>query len=223
MKKLSKLLAFFICCVTATTMTSCLGTDDNGGIDPETYKLWLDQMSGNYYGGSTWKTENKAYFYNDTITDENNKNKIDSIVGITASYYKGDTTLTVSGIPGRLLAKEIKGNDALKEALENAYMQTLKAKFNFYNITGQWAYYLAFPYDITYPSLTYNGETHKVSFKFYSPSVGIYQYESTTEMHLIDFYLMGVYIDDELAYPICENTNDEEQMKKALIEVFVTR
>lgn len=224
MKKLSKLFAFMICCTMAVSLTSCLGTDDDGGIDPETYQLWLSQMSGNYYGGNTWQTNNRIYFINDTITDKNNENKIDSITGITASYYKGDSTLVVNGVPGRLLAKEITDNDALKKALEEAYSQNLKAKFVIYNIlNSSLAYYLAYPYEITYPSLQYNGETHKVTFKFYPSSLGGYMYTKSSEMHQVDFYLMSIYIDDKLAYTICSDTNNEDQMRKALIEVIVAR
>lgn len=223
MKKLSRLFAILLCCAMAVSLTSCLGTDDDGGIDPETYNAMMTQMSGNYYGGSTWQTRNRIYFYNDTITDENNKNKIDSITGITAGYYKGDSTLVISGIPGRLLAKEIKENDALKKAIEESSMQTLKAKFIISNITGNLAYYLVYPYDITYQSLQYDGETHDVKFKFYAPSLGGYQYDQTSETHIMDFYLMGVYVDDKLTYTICDDTNDEEQMKNALFEVIVTR
>lgn len=224
MKNLSRLFAILICCTMAVSLTSCLGSDEDTGIDPETYKAWLSQMSGNYYGGTTWQTKNRAYFINDTITDKNNKNKLDSITGITAGFYKGDSTLVVNGIPGRILAKEIKDNDALKKALEGAYSQTLKAKFNIYNIiSSSIAYYLAYPYDITYPALQYNGETHKVTFKLYSPSLGAYQHTSVAELHVIDFYVQGVYIDDKLTYTIFSDTNNEEQMRKALIEVVVGR
>lgn len=213
-----------ICCTMAVSLTSCLGTDEEEGIDPETYQLWLSQMSGNYYGGNTWQTANKIYFVNDTITDKNNENKIDSIMGITAGCYKGDSTIVINGIPGKLLAKEIKDNDALKKAIEGAYAQTLKAKFVLYNVlNSSLVYYLAYPYDITYPSLQYNGETHKVTFKFYGPSVGGYQYTKSAELNVIDFYLLGIYIDDKLAYTVCNNVNDEEQMKKALIEVIFAR
>lgn len=132
--------------------------------------------------------KNRVYFINDTITDKNNKNKLDSITGITASYYKGDSTIVVNGISGRVLAKEIKDNDALKKALEEAYSPTLKAKFVIYNIlNSNIAYYLAYPYDITYPELKYNGETHKVSFKLYSPAIGAYQYTANAELNVIDF------------------------------------
>ncbi len=223
MKKLSRLFALLMCCTMAVSLTSCLGTDDDGGIDPETYKTWLQQMSGNYYGGSTWQTQNKIYFFNDTITDKNNKNKVDSITGITASFYKGDSTLVINGIPGRILAKEIKENDALKQAIENANMQSLKAKFILSNVSGNVAYYLTYPYDITYPALQYNGETHKVTLKFYGPSFGGYQYSQASELHMIDLYLMGVYVDDKLTYTICDSPNNEEQMKKAILQAIVTR
>ncbi len=224
MKNLSRLFAILICCTMAVSLTSCLGTDDDSGIDAETYQKWLSQMSGTYYGGTSYQTKNRVYFINDTITDKNNKNKLDSITGITASYYKGDSTIVVNGISGRVLAKEIKDNDALKKALEEAYSPTLKAKFVIYNIlNSNIAYYLAYPYDITYPELKYNGETHKVSFKLYSPAIGAYQYTANAELNVIDFYVLGIYVDDKLAYTICDNTNNEDQMKKAFLEVVVGR
>lgn len=224
MKNLSRLFAILICCTMAVSLTSCLGTDDNSGIDAETYQKWLSQMSGTYYGGTSYQTKNRVYFINDTITDKNNKNKLDSITGITASYYKGDTTIVINGISGRVLAKEIKDNDALKKAIEEAYAPTLKAKFNIYNNFGESiAYYLVYPSAITYPELKYNGETHKVAFMLYSPSLGTYQYTANAELNVIDFYVMGIYIDDKLAYTICDNTNNVEQMRKAFLEVVVGR
>ena len=85
MKKISKsLIIFIMCCIGATSLTSCINGDDNGGIDPETYQQYLTSMSGIYYGSSTeWQYENKLRFYNDTITTTSSDYmaKVDSITG----------------------------------------------------------------------------------------------------------------------------------------------
>lgn len=108
MKNLSRLFALLMCCTMAVSLTSCLGTDDDGGIDPETYKTWLQQMSGNYYGGSTWQTQNKIYFFNDTITDKNNENKVDSITGITASSTKATLLWLSTASPEEYLLRRLR-------------------------------------------------------------------------------------------------------------------
>ncbi len=40
---------------------------------------------------------------------------------------------------------------------------------------------------------------------------------------MIDLYLMGVYVDDKLTYTICDSPNNEEQMRKAILQAIVTR
>ena len=224
MKKLSKLFAFMLCCTATVSLTSCLGNDSDGGISPEEYQTWLTNISGFYSGGSTWQTQNKIYFYNDTITDENNKEKTDSITGISATFFKGDSTVVIQGVPGRVLTTEIKGHDDLKAALEDEIGQSMKAKFMFFSINSPQASYYVAPFDITYPELEYpNGEKHDVTFKFYSPSLGIFQSLNTRQANILEFYLMGVYVDDKLTYTIYDGTDNHEKMKKALLQVYVTR
>ena len=80
MKRFNKLFIILLCCVGAMSITSCINSDDDGGIDPETYRTYLTQMAGPYNGfSSDWRYQNKIYFYNDTITDKNNPYKTDSV------------------------------------------------------------------------------------------------------------------------------------------------
>lgn len=215
-----------ICCTATVSLTSCLGNDNDSGISPEEYKTWLSNISGFYMGGSTWQKQNKIYFYNDTITDKNNPTKTDSITGISATFFKGDSTVVVQGITNRVLAKEIKDNDDLKKALEDGFpqTQTMKAKFVFHYISSPQANYFVFPYDVTYPTLKFpNGETHEVTFKFHSPSLGVFQSLSTEQANLLQFYLKGVYVDGKLVQTIYDNSDDEEKLKRALLQVYVSR
>ena len=108
MKRFNKLFVILLCCFGTLSATSCLNNDDNGGIDPELYETYLSNISGTYYGdNSNWKYQNKIYFYNDTIKANSLSEKLDSIVGITVSFSKYDSTFAVTNVPGRLLAKEI--------------------------------------------------------------------------------------------------------------------
>lgn len=220
MKRFSKLFCIMLCAVTAASLASCLGSDDDGGIDPETYKAWLTSISGNYYGNDgSWTTENKIYFYNDTITGES---KTDSITGVDVSFY-GDSTVVVSNVPGRLLAKAIKDNDALKTAIENTYSQTLKAKFIFYNIQNPYASYFVYPAEVTYPSLAYNGGTHKVTVKFYYPSGGAFLIDGSSRKVSLSFCVEGIYLDDSVVPSIYDELSTDEKQGRALFQVYATR
>lgn len=220
MKRFSKLFCIMLFAITAASLASCLGSDDDGGIDPATYKAWLTSISGNYYGNDgSWTTENKIYFYNDTITGDN---KTDSITGVDVSFY-GDSTVVVNNVPGRLLAKAIKNNDALKEAIENTYSQTLKAKFIFYDIQNPYASYFVYPAEVTYRSLAYNGENHDVTVKFYSPSAGAFLIDSGTRKVSLSFCVEGVYVDGSAVPSIYDDLSSNEKQGRALFQVYATR
>lgn len=63
MKRFNKLFIILLCCVGAMSITSCINSDDDGGIDPETYRTYLTQMAGPYNGfSSDWRYQNKIYF-----------------------------------------------------------------------------------------------------------------------------------------------------------------
>ena len=120
MKRFNKLFFILMCCVSTMSLTSCLNDDDNG-IDPETYAKYLQQMSGTYYGSETY--QNRIYFYNDTITGSNNSNKIDSISSnVVISISARDSSFLISGVPSRVLAKEIEDlSDDDKEFILKVY------------------------------------------------------------------------------------------------------
>lgn len=224
MKRLSRLFTIILCCTAAVSLTSCLGDDNDGGISTEEYSQWLTNISGFYMGGSTWQKQNKVYFYNDTITDKNNPSKTDSITGITATFFKGDTTVVVQGMPGRVLAKELTGHDDIKQALEYDSRQAMKAKFDFFSISYPQINFYIYPFDVTYSSLRYpNGDTHDVTFKFGAPSLGAYQSLSNLQASVLDFYLIEVFVDGQRIQTVYDGTNDKDKIKKALIRVYVTK
>lgn len=220
MKRNLRLFGIMLLAITTASLTSCLSSDDEGGIDAETYKIWLTNISGHYYGdNSSWKTENKIYFYNDTISGEN---KADSINGIDVSFYK-DSTMVIDNVPGRVLAKNIKDNDELKKAIEDASAQTLKAKFIFYNISNDIASYLVYPYEVTYPALNYKGDTHKVTIKFYGPTGGAYGYVKGKSTVAFNFCIEGVYLDNNVVPSIYDDTSLNIRQQKSILDIRATR
>lgn len=227
MKKLRRLFTAAILLAAATiSMTSCLGSNDDTSLSPEQEEQLRTLINGAYYGDMSGNYQNKVYFYNDTITNEKNKTKTDSITDITGQYYKGDSILVIDGFPGRLLAKEIKDNDALKKAVEDAPNQRIKAKFVFFNFSSPYAYYNVYPYDVEYSELTYNGETHKVRFTFYGTYNGVF-YNGSKAINNFEFYLHEIYVDDKLAYTVWDGyqqTTDQASKKtKAAYSVLLFR
>lgn len=222
MKKLNKLFIILLCCFGAMSATSCLNNDDNGGIDPELYQTYLTNISGTYYGdNSDWRYQNKIYFYNDTITGSTLSEKIDSIVGITISFSKYDSTFAITNVPGRVLAKEIPDEyKEMREAIDAAPMQTIKGKFIFYNISS-YAYYMIYPETVTYEDLNYGGETHDVSIVFWSPvASGVYGYMDKKQVVNLSVYLASVYVDDKKVIDIYNGVDaGKEQAMSQLLFV----
>lgn len=226
MKKLSNLFIIFACFISAMSLTSCLGDDDDNGIDPETYRRYLTSMSGIYYGSSSGIYQNKIYFYNDTISKEN---KTDSIMDIRGAINSADSTFTITGVPGRVFAKEL-GDDHkdLKEALENAPNQSITGKIILTSIQ-QYVYFMVYPVSVTYPSLTYGGNTHKVTVRFWNPSLnlGLYGYVDKNSREALQFniYVADIVIDDNTnnAIEICHNASSEDALLGAQLLISVTR
>lgn len=227
MKRLQRLFMLILCCAATVSFTSCLSDDNDSGIDDTTYQSWLTSISGSYAGSSSnWQLQNKIYFYNDEITDATNTTKTDSICDVYVRYYKNDSIVTVEEVPGYVFAKEITGNDALKKALQNTeVMQTLKAKFVFYNISSPYAYYAVYPYSIEYPNLAYeNGETHKVTVNFVSGAYsGIYYSSSVNSMNQFSLYVANIYVDGKLDQTIYDGSSDDEKATRACLTVFCSR
>ena len=158
---MTKFLMLLFCGITVFSMTSCLNdSDDDGyvGIDSTTYANFLASASGNYNVGT------KLYFYNDTITAENNKSMTDSIMGLRAVIAK-DSSLVLYDVPGRVLAKEIKNNEPLKMAIEEAEPVDIVSKILFYNITQGYVYYYVYSSSVIYNNLEFNGGKHKVELQ----------------------------------------------------------
>lgn len=221
MKKLNKLSVLLLCCLGMFSMSSCLNSDDDGGIDPQLYETYLTNISGLYYGtGTDWRHQNKIYFYNDTITADTPSEKVDSVGGITVAFMKNDSSFVVDNVPGRVLAKEITDDKYkdLKAAIENGPTQTLRGKFYFTNIS-QYAYFLVYPSTVEYKDLAYGGETHDVVIDFWTPvATGIYGYVGGKQVVNLTLYLAALYIDGKKAFDIYNGTDvGVEQMKAQLL------
>lgn len=214
MKRFSKLFIILLCCVGAMSLTSCLNSDDDGGIDPETYETYLTLMSGSYNGYSTdYRYQNKIYFYNDSITDKNNINKIDSIEGIYGRVDRADSTFTIYNVPGRVLAKEIPdGYKELKDAVENAPEQTVKGKILLVDINSSLVYFYAYPMSVVYDELTYGGNTHNdVTIAFWGPTMGVFGSNINTHRVLqLNLCPAAVYEGDSNITDISDSNNAEE-------------
>ena len=209
MKKMTKFLMLLLCGVTMFSTTSCLNDDDNDnvGIDPVTYKQFLATASGNYNIGT------KLYFYNDTITAKDNPSMTDSIMGLNA-VIQTDSTLVLHDVPGRVLAKEIKNNDALKMAIEDAEPVDIESKILFYNISQGYGYYYVYSSSVIYNALEFNGGKHKVELQFYVPSGGLYYNKQTT----FTYCLANVKVDDKNTYQIYNGSNDAIAQRRAVIQ-----
>lgn len=173
MKRFNKLFIILLCCVGAMSVTSCLDSDDGYSLDPELVRQYYTQMRGSYYGG-TGLYANKVYFYNDTITDKNNTSKTDSLSGYglnggvnytTTLAGRDSVSFVLNGVSGRVLAKEIDGEQhkGLKEAIENAGNLQIKGQIAIYNIQGQVAYMYFYPMSVELKGLNYDGGTHDVT------------------------------------------------------------
>ena len=236
MRQLNKLFIMLLCCVGTLSVISCVGNDDDG-IDPALYKQYLSDISGTYYGNnSSWKYTNKILFYNDTLPRKGTSTSVDSIINEKVDSisnivvtFSSDSSFVVSGCPGRLLAKELpQGYEDLKEAVENAAPQMLKGKFEFIFFTNA-AYFTVYPEAVTYPNLTYGGETHKVSFYFWQPSFIYGMYGNLDQSHktvLFNVYLSSVIIDDDTENPITlynGDTSNRLQLAKSLLQISAVK
>lgn len=230
MKKFNKLFIILLCCVGAMSVTSCLGDDDDYSIDPETYRQYLNLMAGHYPGDPySWKYMNKIYYHNDTITDKENPEKEDSIVNISLTLNAQDSTFTITNIPGKIFTKQLSDEyKDLRDAINNAPNQMLKGKIILNYIGDGYVYFVTYPTSITYSSLTYGGEAHKVTLRFYNNpylNQGVYGNAGDSKQALqFNIFLADIIIDDDVNNPIniCKQATDTE-LRKALYLVSVTR
>lgn len=224
MKRFNQLFTIFLCCIGAMSVTSCLNSDDDGGIDPETYQAYLTQMQG-YYTGGSGNYANKIYFYNDTITDKNNPNKVDSVMYVTGTFAK-DSTFTIANVPGRLLAKEIKDEKykGLKEAIEKASNQTIRGKFLIVSLYENVANMYFYPTAVTYKNLSYNGETHDVMITFYGPSWGSWGIVNAHRMAEYSVCMSAIYVDDNKILTMYDGSSyNQEAIDKASLSIRVAQ
>lgn len=230
MKRFNKLFIILLCCVGAMSVTSCLNSDDGYSLDPEVVRSYYTQMEGPYYGG-TGLYANKVYFYNDTITDKNNTSKTDSLSGSGLSGRVDYTTtldgrdsvsFVLSGVSGRVLAKEIDGEQykGLKEAIENAPSQSIRGQIAMYNIQGQVALLYFYPMSVEYKGLNYDGGTHDVTISFWYPGLGNYFMSNAHKVLQFPLVLASIWVDGNETVKIYNGSlSDETANRKALLSV----
>lgn len=207
------------CALVAMSMVSCLSDDDDNGIDDETYRTLLANISGNYYGNdASVRTANKIYFWNDTISGGD---KTDSIEHVEATFRK-DSMLYVTGIPARLFTAGIKGNEDMKEAMEMSTTKTLTARFQFYNYTSPYAYYFVSPQEITYTGLQYGGATHEVKISFYGLGTGIYVNNSGLKQTQFTLVIGDITEDGTKVSSVYGDSWTEEKYSKSQMIVYAT-
>jgi len=192
MKNLRKVSAAVIFAVATLSLASCLDSDDDTdyGITPEQYDQYLSLMAGMYSGN--------IYFWNDTITtgkkDQNGELiKTDSCKTSVMVYGKGDSIMNVT-IPTKYLAKAIKDNDKLKEALNETPAQKISIKFYLYQTQGSNLYFGTYPGKLSVP-VSYDGESHNVVFSFYNS----YNYNGVfyDKRILTNVYLTKIELDNK--------------------------
>lgn len=219
MRKINKLFAIVLCCVGAMSLVSCIDSDD--GIDSKTYQQYLTSIAGNYSGAtSDYRYENKLKFYNDTITDKNNPNKIDSIMSVMGSV-RMDSSFVITGVQGKVLALNFPDEyKDLKEAIEKAPDQTITGKFVFASV-GQTSLMMLYPEPIVYPELTYGGQTHKnITINFWGPSGGYFTNSSYIRVLELPVFMAYVYEGDKKLFSICDDVNNPS--KAIYGQLFVT-
>lgn len=230
MKRFNKLFIILLCCVGAMSVTSCLNSDDGYSLDPEVVKSYYTQMRGSYLGG-TYPYNNKIYFYNDTITDENNTNKTDSLSGYglnggvnytTTIDGRDSVSFVLNGVSGRVLAKEIDGEQhkGLKGAIENAPNQSIRGQIVMYAIQNQVAYWYLYPMSVEYENLEYDGGTHDVIISFWSPVGGNYFMSNAHKVIQFPLVMASVWVDGNETVRIYNaNSQNQEEYQRALLTV----
>ena len=182
MKKFFDWKSLFLAGIVVVAFGSCLGSDDDDeqkAMTPQEYQAYLIEMSGRYNG--------KTYFYND-------EHKVDSI-DITARIEGvGDSTITLSPVPARLLAKCVK-DSVIRKAVEAEPDFALKMKFNINAFNSGRLYYGVYPLGVTFEGLEYRDGLHNVTFNFvtYLNNEGVYVNHATD----LSFYLLEMYEDGQ--------------------------
>ena len=128
-------------------------------------------IDSNHYGKMVYYAENKA----------NVKDKQDTV---SVSWnITTDSTMTIYGIPAKVIAERIQFNNELKEAIEKQPEITLNCKIQ-YATVNPIQFYIG-PDNINY-TLNYGGKEHKFEMRFYwgYPSIGQYSPDSKKPMLL---------------------------------------
>ncbi len=166
--------------IVACTLASCLGNDDDNDqkvMTPQEYQKYMTEMSGLYDG--------KTYFYN---IDR----KVDSVVVSAEFLGIGDSTITISHFPARLLAKCV-SDSVVRKAVENESDLRLKMKYYINAFNNGKLYYGVYPMSVTFEDLEYRNGLHDVTFNFvnYLNNEGLFMNNATD----LNFYLLDMYED----------------------------
>lgn len=190
MKKINKLFYVALLIMSALTITSCLGddndTEDYSGLTAEDYTYYMNQMTGSYRG--------KLFFASDNL------NELDSISTRATVTGMGDSCVYVS-VPIVNLAKGCTDEWVKAAAAEDGGNVAIAIKYYLYRNNNGDVFFGAYPQYKFGDSnsgkktvtLTHGGETHDVDFWFYNNTN--YNGEFYRNKLQVYFYLVGIQVD----------------------------
>lgn len=187
MKKLLSILAF---CAATMTFMSCNTGDTTTWtpLTPTEKASCFAQVAGNYNGKMVY------YSVNDSVTNRTNVTDTISVSWSIGTGLGADTTVTVTNLPVKILAKYI-SDEKISKALA-AYEGTvpLKSPIYFYQTSPTPAFLLQ-PETVKCP-VNYEGGSHTISLYFYQSyisAVTSYGFYNTTQKALKMNFLLGGY------------------------------
>ena len=181
MKQLKFLILGF-CCAIATSLTSCLNSDDdndNKGLSQTQISQCFAAVRGTYTGKMIYPSRS-ALYGTDTID-------VNWSVG-------ADTMLILKPFPSKVIAEQISDTDLKKAMLEQDYTNELKCYLGFYAINSE-VQLLVGPMSIDFP-VFYKEKTHTLSIYFWGNNYS-YGYKSVSTGAMgAQIVLAAAYLDN---------------------------
>lgn len=190
MKKISFLMMFLVTSM-AFCLTSCLGDDDDDNkLTTEQMAAATRQMSGRYTG-------TMGVFVANT-----DRNQLDSIAKMTATWSLQDSTITLKDFPVGTLANAVDtvNNKGLRSALQSARKQTVTCTYGYLLNQSDFGnpYYLfaSYPTKIAINNLSWNGKTHQVTVYLTGNSYYSSYYDLTKMTMVLNLVSAGIFVDN---------------------------
>jgi hypothetical protein len=166
MRTITKIFAMMLISICATSLTSCLGDND-------------DNIESNFYtkeeAASIFKTLNGNYtgkLYAEYISSSfDAKAERDSVMNMQVRVTANDSVAHLM-MPVKLLANAISGNEKVKEAIAESEAQPLNFQlFLMKSSSSDYYVFLPLPQSSFKFNIFYDGETHEVEFTFASNTI----------------------------------------------------